>query len=373
MAALLEVHKDSAAAALRANGRRVQQIRAIQEGANHYVFDVIFDDDEGSCAAICKFPKIRLTEQGITAENRDTLFDGPLSLERESAVFQIVREKAFLPAPKVYAIESSALGNYILLEKMPGLSHKAFLKRRNYTLDAFLQSLCFLAEDFAKLHRALHFDRYGDFISPGRIEPGNRNFADRFLAVTRMRLQKARRKAMLGEKEAQGIDNFFTRKFEEYRPRLGIEAAPATLVFTDMHGENFFVDENGKPSGYFDLESAQAAPAALEFYGLYFFLFNFFDEITFHKAEAAFFGAYEKAGGPWPPRNREDHDCIDLLAASRLLEISQSYWGYTDGLRDTWGERIFQLLQNYIQTGNLDYPALGRIWRERDRQPSQPG
>ena len=56
-----------------------------------------------------------------------------------------------------------------------------------------------------------------------------------------------------------------------------------------MHAENFYVDHFGKPSGYFDLESAQAAPAALEFYGFRFFLFNFYDEECFKAAEGAFF------------------------------------------------------------------------------------
>jgi len=40
-----------------------------------------------------------------------------------------------------------------------------------------------------------------------------------------------------------------------------------------------------------------------------------------------------------------------------------------DGLRDTWGQRIKDILMNYISTGYLDYMLLGKIWRERDKQP----
>ena len=144
------------------------------------------------------------------------------------------------------------------------------------------------------------------------------------------------------------------------------------MVFTDMHGRNFFVDEAGVPSGYFDLESSQAAPAALEFYGFRFFLFNFFDAETFPKAEAAFFKGYRAAGGPCAPETAEDEALIQLLSGCRLLELSESYWGVVDAVRDTWGERMKALLLRYMETGEIDYPALGQLWRQRDGQPLHP-
>jgi hypothetical protein len=365
-----EIDEKQAIAALAYNGHRLKKIRRIQEGANHCVFDLLLEDGR---PAICKFPKVRITESGITEKNIDTLFGGPLSLEREQAIFNTVRNKAGLPVPKVYSMEDAPQGKYILLEKMPGISHKEYLKQNGYTLISFLHSIGMLGKDFAKLHKTFHFNQYGDFISPGHIEPGDDNFSDRFLRVTRNYIFKAHQKGMLSDREASDMTDFFSKGFNAYRSQFTLQTAPSTLVFTDLHGENFFVDKTGKPCGYFDLESAQAAPGALEFYGFRFFLFNFFDPPTFKKAEDAFFNAYEKAGGPYTPHSLEDQGIIDFLSAVRLLEISQSYWGYIDGIRDTWGQRIYNLLRRYIQTGMVDYFGLGAIWRERDGQPEIPG
>jgi hypothetical protein len=363
-----EISEDDALRILEQAGRRISCIHRIQEGANHCIFDLVLENGQ---EAICKFPKIRTTEASVS-QNTDTLFGGPLSPERERAIFTLVREQAGLPAPEIFAVEDSPWGKFILLEKMSGVSHKEFLKRQGYTQDAFLRSMVLLGKDFAMLHKAIRFECYGDFIGPGHILPGNNNFSDRFLAVTKMRIYRAYTKKMFSEKEAERISSFFTKGFGDYKARFSLETAPPTLVFTDMHGDNFFVDTDGKPSGYFDLESAQAAPGALEFYGLRFFLFNFFDEMNFHRAEESFFTAYEEAGGPYAPHNSEENGYIDFLAASRLLEISQSYWGYKDGLRDTWGERIYRLFQQYMDDGTIDYMALGAVWRERDHQPERP-
>ena len=165
---------------------------------------------------------------------------------------------------------------------------------------------------------------------------------------------------------------FFQEKFDALRPVLSADVCRPVMVFTDMHGRNFFVDEAGVPSGYFDLESSQAAPAALEFYGFRFFLFNFFDAETFPKAEAAFFKGYRAAGGPCAPETAEDEALIQLLSGCRLLELSESYWGVVDAVRDTWGERMKALLLRYLETGEIDYPALGQLWRQRDGQPLHP-
>ena len=43
-----------------------------------------------------------------------------------------------------------------------------------------------------------------------------------------------------------------------------------------------------------------------------------------------------------------------------------------DAVRDTWGERMKALLLRYLETGEIDYPALGQLWRQRDGQPLHP-
>ena len=60
------------------------------------------------------------------------------------------------------------------------------------------------------------------------------------------------------------------------------------------------------------------------------------------------------------------------LAGCRLLELAQSYWGYIDGIRDSWGQEMKRLLLAYMDSGRVDYNAIGAVWRQRDHQPLTP-
>lgn len=356
-------------AALRDAGYKAVSLTAIQEGSNHDVFDVTMED--GS-SAICKFAKVRETEKGITAENRDTLFGGRLSLERESYLLALARNEGGLPAPEIYGTHESPMGKYIVMEKSPGISFTEWQGLQGYRLEPFLRSLRALGRDFGKLHRNISFSGFGDIIGEGEIEPGCDNFADRFSAVTEMRIARGVKKGAYTDQEAARVRAFFREKFDALRPGLSTDVCRAVMVFTDMHGRNYFVDDEGIPSGYFDLESSQAAPAALEFYGFRFFLFNFYDAETFPKAQAAFLEGYQEADGPCLPKTSADEELIQLLSACRLLELSESYWGVVDEIRGTWGQRMKDLLFKYMETDTIDYVALGAMWRERDGQPLHP-
>ena len=188
----------------------------------------------------------------------------------------------------------------------------------------------------------------------------------------RRRIARGVSKGTFSAAEAEVLSKFFLARVNSLRPVLSAPVCRAVMVFTDMHGRNFFVDQSGVPSGYFDLESSQAAPAALEFYGFRFFLFNFFDAETFPLAEQAFFRGYAAEGGPCAPQTAEDYALIDLLSACRLLELAESYWGVADAIRSTWGVRMKALLSQYMACRNVDYAALGAMWRERDGQPLHP-
>lgn len=354
---------------LREAGYPVASLSAIAEGSNHDVFDVVL---ENGAPAICKFAKVRETERGLTAENRDTLFGGRLSLDRESYLLSLAREQGGLPVPEVYGTHDSPLGRYIIMEKSPGISFTEWNETQGYRLQPYLDSLRALGEDFGKLHRNIRLPAFGDIIDGVTIEPNCHNFADRFMAVTEMRLNRGNKKGAFSDEEAQQLRAFFQGKFEALRPLLSADVARPVMVFTDMHGRNYFVDEAGIPSGYFDLESAQAAPAALEFYGFRFFLFNFFDAETFPKAEAAFLEGYCAVGGPCVPTTAEDEELIQVLSGCRLLELAESYWGVVDTIRGTWGQRMKDLLFQYVATDKIDYTALGAMWRERDGQPLHP-
>ena len=102
---------ESVRSALRSAGYPAVSLTAIQEGSNHDVFDVVLED--GS-AAICKFARVRETEVGIAAENRDTLFGGRLSLDRESYLLSLARKEGGLPAPEIYGAHDSPLGLLLL-------------------------------------------------------------------------------------------------------------------------------------------------------------------------------------------------------------------------------------------------------------------
>lgn len=350
-------------------GYPVKDLRQINEGSNHYVFAVTLENDQN---LICKFAKIRDTEKDIGEAGLDTLFGGRLSLEREAYLFSMIKEKSGVPTPKVYGIHPSKYGTFIVLEHMTGISHKEYMKNSGYSKKAFLESMKYLGEDFAKI-QSVSFSSFGNIMVDSEIEPaGLTNFSDRFRQVIEMRIDRCMKKNMFTEKEHQAVSAFFNKKLEQFYPQFDAQVSTPVLNFTDMHAENFFVDNTGHPSGYFDLESAQSAPAALEFYGFRFFLFNFYDKKCFDEAEQAFFDGYQKAGGLYTPSSIEDHQAIDFLAGCRLLELAQSYWGHIDGIRDSWGESMKQLLFSYMKNDAIDYMAVGDIWRQRDQQPLVP-
>lgn len=366
---MMNVTVQKAHQALTQEGYSVREITQIPEGSNHHVFDILLSD---GTSAICKFSKRRYTEQNLVKENTDTLFGGKLSLEREAFLYSLVKHSAMLPAPEVYGIHQSEIGDFILVEKMSGESFKKYLERSNYSKKSFLHTIKALGRDFAKVHN-ITFSSFGNVMADGVIDPqGITNFSRRFSSVMDMRINLAEVKGALNADELSEVSRFFDSKFNDLRETFDIKNSPAVLVLTDFHADNFFVDKTGIPCGYFDLESCQAAPAALEFYGLHFFLFNYFDEDTYSQAAKVFYESYTQAGGKYAPHTPYDYQIIDFLAACRLLELAESYWGYIDGLRDTWGERIKALLYNYMDCGRVDYMALGDIFRERDGQPKRP-
>ena len=360
---------EDARSALTGCGYEIQSIDIINEGSNHFVFDVVLS---GNRPAICKFAKVRETEEGLSEANKDTLFGGTLSLGREAYLFRMIRKEAGVPTPEVYGVHDSPYGKFILLERMEGISQKECMVRSGFSKKTFLDSMEYLGRDFARIQN-ITFPSFGNIMEDSVIEPaGMNNFSDRFLEVVDMRIERCIQKQVFTPEETKQVTDFFHGKLEALRPHFEASVTPPVLVFTDMHAENFFTDESGVPTGYFDLESAQAAPAALEFYGFRFFLYNYYDSQCFAEAEQAFFKGYEAAGGKYAPRSKEDEDTINFLAGCRLLELAQSYWGYIDGIRDTWGQDMKNLLFAYMETDEINYEAVGTIWRQRDKQPLKP-
>ncbi len=364
-----EITIDLAREAMASAGYSFLSLEQVGEGSNHYIFRAILADGSN---AICKFARTRSTEEGITPPNTDTLFGGSLSLERERYLFSMVREKTGIPTPRVYGLHSSKYGDFLMVESLPGISYGQYLRDSGYSARAYLDSLRQLGRDFAAIQQ-IRFPFFGNIMQHAKIEPaGLSNFADRWAGILHMRIDCCAKKGALQPDEEHTVRTAFTETLESMRCKLEADVSIPVLNFTDMHPENFFVDGAGAPSGYFDLESAQAAPAALEFYGFRFFLFNLFKGDWSARAERAFFEGYAENDGSYAPSNPFDHELIDYLAACRLLELTNSYWGYIDGIRDRWGAQMKTLLFEYLQTGDVNYSAVGDIWRQRDKHPFYP-
>lgn len=357
-------HEINARGLLLSAGFTPKNIRHIPQSSTHEVFFVTLEDGQEQ---ILKLPaECRKEDKAET----DPLFGGTLTLRRESALCTLAKGTG-IPAPKINAW-SPASPAFILMEKLPGMLYTEFLAVNAHSKQAFLNSLYALGQDFAKVHQ-LRFPSFGDIHGPKDIEPvGIANFADRFSTIMEHRVSQAKNKGALSQGEADCIRQFFLNSFDALRPLLEQDVKPPTMVFANMRADNFLVDVTGRPSGYFDLKSSQAAPAELEFYGLRFFLFNYYDQATFREAEKAFFEGYEEMGGAFAPKTHKDFQLIDLLAGCRLLELTESYWGYIDGLRDNWAVEIKAILMDYLETESIDYVALADVFRKKTGQPKQP-
>lgn len=356
------ISKDTVLKALSKNGFSIKSLKTLTGGSNHFVFSAKTLDSKD---LIIKFPKIRKTELAFSDGHKDTLFGGKLSLKRQSYLFDLVRN-AGLPSPQVYGIYPTDQGDCIVVERSPGCNLMDYMENHSHSLDVFLDIMKSLGNDFRDLHKT-NFQSFGNIMENSIIQPsGVLNFADRYLPINDMILERCHIKGGINDKEYDELKLFFDEKFEGFRKRLDIKNSPATLVITDMHGDNFYVKDH-KVSGYFDVESCQAAPLEYELYGLRFFIFNYYNTKEFELAEREFWLAYTQGQSAYP--DEETNTLIDFFSACRLLEIFQSYWGHIDGLRDTWGIRIKKILFDYIDTGHIDYNGLGTIWRERDKQP----
>lgn len=349
------------------NGYEVVTLSVINEGSNHYVFDAVLKNGEN---VICKFQKTRETEISFQEDNRDTMYNGPISLERETNLLKMALYDAKVPAPQIYGVYTFEHQQFIVMEKCKGKPFIDYLRDVDFDEKCFINSIQQLGRDFAKIHR-LKYNSFGNLCSNDKIEPENiSNFSDYYKDVVKMHLDRATQKGVFNKSEYEMIEVFLQQKFDEFKDVLSIDVNPPTYVITDMHANNYFVDEYGKPSGYFDVESTQAAPASFEYYGFEFFIFNMFDKEAQNVARLAFFEGYEEENGFYPISVNNPQTLVDYFSALRLLELSQSYWGYVDGLRDEWGEKMKNIFMKYMETDELDYLAIGDIFRERDNIPN---
>ncbi len=205
------------------------------------------------------------------------------------------------------------------------------------------------------------------------VQPaGINNFADRLRAIAGLKLKRAELSGALDAKQLKEVRRFFELELEGLEIKLRDCKDQPVLVLTDLHPMNFLVDDEGKPSGYFDLEFCQAGVPSLEFYAIKCCLFNHFDRGTFQKAEAAFFEGFERGGGRYDRESPINAALETTLSIGYLLAAVTSYHGASDGLRDAWSEQFRDIMFGAIQRSEVDYLAIADVLRTKTQQPQHP-
>jgi hypothetical protein len=353
---------------IEAQGHDVTSIELISEGRSHINFDVTLRDDTPIIARFER--KHRLSP--VDGKRRDFHYNGILSLERERNLCSLVREEVGLPTPQIYGLYDTAEGPLLLVEKMPGSHWKDFIKNNNYSLEAYLKSLEFLGRDIAKVQR-IRFNSFGDVMGRNHVYPGDiTNFARRLEMITGLQIKRASFSGSLSGKDLKEVENYFQGNLDELVDTTKHHQEGPVLVLTDIHPMNFLVDEQGKPSGYIDLEFCQSGVPSLELYYLKLSMFNYFDEQTFKKAEKAFYIGFENSGGIYDKKDPTNLKLEETLSVSHFLAAATSYHGVSDGLRDDWSNKFKDIMFKTIKDESIDYMAVADVLRPKTMQPRQP-
>ena len=344
---------------LNQRGYGITDIRMFPFGANRDVFEATREDGTPIIA--------RFVKEG---KHRDAQYNGLISLERDANMYALAG-KAGLPTPSVLGYHDVEGIPFLVVEKLPGKHWKTFVEGNNYSLEAYLRSLEFLGQDVAKAH-AVVLPSYGDMLSANCLQPaGIKNFAERLDHIFALKLAKA--ETVLPTGEFARVKQYFAEGVRAVSAQLeeGNGYKPV-LVLTNLHPMNFLVDEQGKPSGYPDLEFSQAGVPALEMYNMGLQLFSYFDKPTFNLAEEAFFKGYTLAGGVYDRENSTNKQLEALLCGGHALSSVTFYQGAKDGLRDNWSAEFKDILFKVMGTGEMDYVAFADVIRQKTQQPNQP-
>lgn len=346
-------------------GLEVVSVSFIPEGRSHHVFDIRLKD--GS-SLVARFEKLQLSDSpdGV---RRDFHFNGPLSLERERNLMELVREEAGLPAPKVLGIYQTDHDRFLLVERLEGVHWSEYISRNNYSLKAYLNSLGFLGKDLAKAH-SVHFESFGDAMGKNDVNPGTiRDFSQRVDMFTELKLQRAIYSGSLSGEEIEAVFDYLQSESKSLKEAEQDSLQTPVLILTDIHPMNFFVDKNsGEPSGYFDLEFCQAGHKALEFFSLRTTLLNYFEGVS-NEAEAALLEGYEQGGGSYNPEDLYSKKLEHVLAIGYLVAAVTTYHNASDGLRDNWSSQFKGILFDAMRGGSVDFSAISGVFRSKTGQP----
>lgn len=344
-------------------GYRVESVTSIPEGYSHDNFIVTL---WGGLPAIARFEKPG--NQSSDGFRRCFYFNGLQSLRRERNLTELVREQG-LPVPAVYGLHEDAQSPFLLVEQSSGMHWNKYLERQGYSLGAYLRSLRFVGHDIARAH-SVRFNSFGDVMGKDNVHPGNTtNFLERVQVVTEFQLQRAQG-AGLSKKDFGKMSKHFQTELTELKT-LGDFNQQPVLILTDLHPTNFFVDSEGKPSSYFDLEFCQAGLPALELYAIRWNLLNYFDGVR-QQAEEAFLAGYRDGGGTYNPDDSINKKLEHVFTLGHLLSVIVAYRNAADGLHDKWSKRFKQIMFDAADKGEVNYQAINEVLRSEINRPQFP-
>lgn len=354
--------EEQAQVLLQSQGYHIDSAKSVPEGNSHYVFDVSLSDGK---EVIAKFE--RKSRTAPDGEKRDFHYNGVLSLEREVALCDLVTSMG-LPAPKIDGVYEVEEAKFFVESKLPGKCWAEYLKDNGHSLSAFLQSLEYLGADIAQVQQE-QFNSFGDVFGKGKVVNSNNNLANRLRYITDLKINREEQTKAFSDHELNEVKDYFDKIIGEIA-----QSTPQKPVFivTDLHPMNFFVDDYGKPSGYFDLEFCQAGVPTLEFYHNALHLFNYYDTQSFEQGRNAFFKGFHNAGGNYDLNDHFNQQLETMLCSSHLLACATAYHGAKDGLRDNWSSEFKELFFQTLATGKVPYVSVADIFRTKTQQPNKP-
>ena len=160
-------------------------------------------------------------------------------------------------------------------------------------------------------------------------------------------------------------------QLEKYYSALGTDQTIPSFIMTDFHPTNFLVDESGKATGYFDIETSQAGHLSMEMFALNFYLFNYFDEATFEKARKRFFKGYTKKKGEYFFENPLNITLEKILSINKCITCVVAYKDVKAGIRDSWSQRLKDILFESLR-GDMNYTKISDVFRSKTKQPINP-
>ncbi len=310
------------------------------------------------------------------ARREDSYFGGERSIFREAKLLDITRNQAELPASKVYYVGDREEGKILLVEKVPGKLFREFIEDEEFSHRSFLKALEYFGEDMAKAH-SIHFDLYGSVQKAG-LRNGKQKYGDDLKEIisrhTVDHLEML--ESYFSEKELQEVFDYFDEVCK-YANNWDEDKVKPSFVLYDQHSKNFFVNEKGKPSGYFDIEYGRAAHPNLELGSTALQLFGFVSgenekqaQEYVKQARESFMKGYLRNGG----LEIINDDALETVhAANHIFSAVKSYHNKRDGIRNNWSQAFADMVLGMTREGKINcYFAFTDLIRGATKQPAHP-